>query len=387
MMEDFAAKDGWRLLTSWGQMQVFCNNAEEPIPIETEPVTQVETIYRAMKKNIIQGHLILLILSIYQLAFNGYRMFSDTVDFLSTPYLLASLPIWLLLLLAEINEILTCFCWYRKAKAASTNNGIFMPVKTNRFITFTLLLSSAFVILSTITLPSEIRIVSISWMVVIIGIILLGHVVKQKLKKLGASRGINYFVTILITILLTTTFFSGMIFYIMRYGLDNGRKSVGSYEIYGSTFDIYDEPMPLYVEDLMEIGDSEWSREHNVHNETLLLSKSEYRQNHIQGGPEGLTDLEYTIIDVKIPTLYDTVKQSMLNERQDEIHGDYLFINHYEPVDAAIWNATEAYQLHWSGSILDTYLVCWENRIVEIRFFWQPTPEQIAVAVDKLKNE
>lgn len=387
MMEDFAAKDGWRLLTRLGQMQVFCNNAEKPIPIDTDPVTQVETIFRAMKKNIIQGHLILLILSIYQLAFNGYRMFSDTVDFLSTPYLLASLPVWLLILLAEINEILTCFCWYRKAKAAATNNGVFVPIKTNRFITFTLLLSSAFLIISTITLPGEVRIVSISWLVVVIGIILLGQVLKQKLKKIGASRGINYIVTVLITILLTIAFFSGMIFYIMRYGLDNGRKSVGSYLIYGSTFKIYDEPMPLYVEDMMEIGDSEWSRERNVHNETILLAKSEYRQHHIQGGPEDLKDLEYTIIDVKIPTLYDTVKQSMLNEKQDEIHGDYLFINHYEPVDTVTWNATEAYQLHWSGSILNTYLVCWDNLIVEIRFYWQPTPEQIAVVVDKLKNE
>ena len=57
MMEDFAAKDGWTLLTRFGQMQVFCNTAEEPTPIETDPVTKVETIYRAMKKNLLPAHL------------------------------------------------------------------------------------------------------------------------------------------------------------------------------------------------------------------------------------------------------------------------------------------------------------------------------------------
>lgn len=108
-----------------------------------------------------------------------------------------------------------------------------------------------------------------------------------------------------------------------------------------------------------------------------VLRISEYRQHYVQDGPEGLKNLEYTVVDIKIPALYNTVKQAPLNERQDEIHGDYLFIDHYEPIDASIRQTDEAYQLHWNDSILNTYLVCWENRIVEIKFYWPPTPEQI----------
>lgn len=386
MMEDFAAKDGWKLLTRWGQMQVFCNEAEKPIPIETDAVTQVENIHRSMKKNLLPAHLMILALAIWQLFFNGHRAFTETVDFLSTPHLLASLPIWLLLLLTEIYEILNCYLWYRKAKPAA-ENGVFIPVKTNHFISFTLILSCVFVLIVTIFLPSELRFVSLCWIAIVIGINLIGNVVKRKLKKAGASKGLNYAVTILIIILLTFTLLTGLVFFILRYGLDDGRKPVGSYDINGWTFKIYDEPMPLYVEDMMEIGDSEWSRERNEHNETFLLSKSEYRQNHVQGGPEGLKDLEYTIIDIKVPALYDIVKQSILNERQDEVYDDVIFTDHYEPIDTTLWKADEAYQVHWSGTILDTYLICWENRIVEIKFYWQPTPEQIAIVVDKLKTE
>ena len=231
------------------------------------------------------------------------------------------------------------------------------------------------------------RFVSFCWIAIIVGINLIGNAVKRKLKKSGASKGLNYAITILIVVLLTLTLLTGLVFFILRYGLDNGREPVGSYDINGWTFEIYDEPMPLYVEDMMEIGDSEWSRERNVHNETFLLSKSEYRQEHVQGGPENLKDLEYTIVDVKVSALYDIVKQSILNERQDEVYDDVIFTDHYEPIDPTIWEADEAYQLYWSGCILDTYLVCWENRIVEIKFYWQPTPEQIAVVVDKLKTE
>ncbi|MBP3352552.1 MAG: DUF2812 domain-containing protein [Lachnospiraceae bacterium] len=385
MMEDFAARDGWKLLTRWGQMQVFCNEAEKPIPIETDAVTQVENIYRSMKKNLLPAHLMILALAIWQLVFNGYRAFTETVDFLSTPYLLASVPIWLLLLLAEINEILACYLWHRKAKPAA-ENGVFVPVKTNHFISFTLILSCVFVLIATIFLPSELRLVSLCWIAIVVGINLIGNVVKRKLKKAGAPKGLNYTVTILIIILLTFTLLTGLVVFILRYGLDDGREPVGSYDINGWTFEIYDEEMPLYVEDMMEIGDSEWSREHNEHNETLLLSKSEYRQNHMQGGPEGLKDLEYTIIDIKVPALYDIVKQSILNERQDEVYDDVIFTDHYEPIDATLWQADEAYQVHWSGTILDTYLICWENRIVEVKFYWQPTPEQIAIVVDKLKT-
>ena len=157
---------------------------------------------------------------------------------------------------------------------------------------------------------------------------------KQRLKRAGASKGTNYTLTILLIIVMTLVFLGILTAYILRNGVDDGRTPVDSYEKNGWIFEIYDEPMPLYVEDLMEIGDSTWSRERNKHNETLLLSRSEYRQDHVKGGPEGLKDLAYTVVDVKIPFLYDTVKDAMLNERQDEVHGDVIFIDHYEPIDA-----------------------------------------------------
>lgn len=72
-------------------------------------------------------------------------------------------------------------------------------------------------------------------------------------------------------------------------------------------------------------------------------------------------------------------------ERQDEIHDDFVFEDHFEEIDPTPWGAEEAYQLHWSDSILDTYLVCWETRILEIKFYWQPTGEQIQIAAERLK--
>ena len=142
--------------------------------------------------------------------------------------------------------------------------------------------------------------------------------------------------------------------------------------------------MPLYVEDLTDTGDSLWSREQVRSNSTFLLSRREYRQDLVEG-PKELRDLAYTIVDIRFPALEDTVRRSLLAERQDEIHGDYVFVDHYEPVDPAPWGAEEAWQLHWSDGVLNTWLVFWEGRAVEVKFYWPPTAEQIAVAAEKLR--
>ena len=57
----------------------------------------------------------------------------------------------------------------------------------------------------------------------------------------------------------------------------------------------------------------------------------------------------------------------------------------YREVDAAPWSAAEAYQIyHEEGYYLNWYLLCYENRIVEIRFDWEPTPEQMETVRQKL---
>ena len=106
----------------------------------------------------------------------------------------------------------------------------------------------------------------------------------------------------------------------------------------------------------------------------LYLQISQLRDNPVD------YDLRYEIIDVKIPALYPFIQESLINARQDEVHDDIIFTDHYEPIDPGPWNAQAVYQRHWSDSVLDEYLVCWETRLVKITFYWTPTQEQIGAA-------
>ena len=164
---------------------------------------------------------------------------------------------------------------------------------------------------------------------------------------------------------------------------DRSSQPVGQYEWNGITRDIYDDPLPLEVEDLIDV-EARWSKEAHLQ-ESPFLSYGNYRQDLLFGQEVKGDDLEYEIIDVKFPILYDFLKNHLINERQDEVHDDLIFVDHYEPVDPAPWSANEVYQLHWSDSILDTYLVCWKNRIVEIKFYWQPTQDQIRTVAETLR--
>ena len=49
-LEELCKRDGWILAARWGQMQIFYNEQKDPVPIETDPVIQVETVRAAMKK-------------------------------------------------------------------------------------------------------------------------------------------------------------------------------------------------------------------------------------------------------------------------------------------------------------------------------------------------
>ena len=147
--------------------------------------------------------------------------------------------------------------------------------------------------------------------------------------------------------------------------------------------DIYDDPLPLEVEDLAQV-DARWSKEARLQ-ESPLLAYGDYRQDLLYGQEVQGYELRYEITDVKVPLLYDFVKDRLVHERQDEVHDDFILVDHFEPVDPTPWEAEEAYQLHFSDGVLNTYLVCWEKRIVEIKFYWTPTREQIQIAAERLR--
>lgn len=310
----------------------------------------------------------------------------DPVEYLSNPLKVYQIPVWICLLLACLYEVGFYFHWTHKAKKVAEEDGVFLPIKTHIRASYVLLAFSTLFILFSFSSSMKYLIFGLAWSGIMFLIACAANVVKKKLKKKGVSRRTNMVVSLGSVFLLTMLFIMVLMPIIISNGisLSGSEKAVGNYEHNGITWDIYDDPLPLNVEDLMALN-ANWSKEMD-HQETGLVSYTRYEQRALYTEPREVPNLSYTIIDIKATFLRDYIRQAVLNSRQDEVHDDFIFTDHYEPVDASIWGADEVYQLHWSDSILDTYLLFRDNRIVEIKFYWEPTAEQISTVAEILSS-
>lgn len=384
---DYCRQDGWILAASWGVMQIFYNENTDAVPIETEPVTQVENIRKSLKKNVLIPQLVLCGIMGFNLAMRISMWKRDPVGELADPVSLYTVFMFGVLILACLYEIGFCVSWCRKARAAAQNDGVFLPIQSRPTARWILVAISALFMFMALHALRGLLGLAMLLLCAIPLITIMGKIITKRLKAWGVSKHINFAVSIGSVLLMTFLLLGLTTVSIIQGGshFNSEKTAVGTYELYGRTREIYNDPLPLEIEDLANVS-AWWSKEAD-HQETFLLSSTEYRQYTVPtDGNEWVneSELEYTVTEVKQRFLYDFIKRAVLGSRQDEVHDDFVFTDHYEPIDASVWNADDAYQLHWSDSVLNTYLICWGKRIVEIKFYWEPTPEQIAIVAQKL---
>ena len=383
--EAFCAQDGWELVLRWDAIQIFYTDRENAVPIDTDPVPQVENIHRVMKKKVLFTQLFTAVLIVLQMYLQYGQLRRDPADYLSSSFYIFSLPLWVLLFLAAVHEVWVCFRWHARARRAA-EDGIFLPVKSSWWWSWGLVLLSALFLVLAVSGTSLRLLYLVCWLVMMGAIYALANRLMGWMKKKGAPRLVNLGASSLLIMALTFVGVAGVVAVALGGWLPLGEDSqpVGQYDWDGLTMDIYDDPLPLTVEDLVEV-DARWSRQARVQ-ESFLVRYGEYRQDLLYGQELRGYELSYEITDVKLPILYEFLKNSLIDQHRDEVHDDFVFVDHYEAVDPAPWGALEAWQLHWSDGVLNTYLVCWENRIVEIKFYWAPTRAQIQTAGEILQN-
>ena len=127
--QEFCEYTGWELIASNAQMLIFCNRREHPIPIETDPVIEVENIHKSVKKTMIPAYFSNLILAVMQIGLSAQRFSWDPLtELLSLPSMLATL-FWCLDVFFWTILLGLYFSWHRKAKAAA-EDGHFLETKS-----------------------------------------------------------------------------------------------------------------------------------------------------------------------------------------------------------------------------------------------------------------
>ena len=388
---DFCEHAGWALAATSAQMQVFYSERENPLPIETDPVLEVRTIHAAAKRSYLPAWFVLLLVSLLGGASFVSTLLGDFIGLLASAMLLFSgVGLFLLFIMCAV-EVCGYFSWHKKAVKAA-ERGEFLETRSHPRLQKTIfaivMIGFAYYLVTTILLGTPLlRTVALLMVTYTAVLIVLVNGTKEQLKRWKAPRGGNRTVTLLVDFILAFAMTGAITYGVLRASrsglFDRGQET---YEYNGATFTVYHDELPLTVEDLLDVHYDGYIKEHRSE-ESLLLGQFVMRQ-HPQFDAEHYKEmphLEYTITEVRLPFLYEFCKNSLLNERKDEVRDrQVVFADHYDPVDAAPWQANEAYQLYWSDGYLDKYLLCYESRIIELSLFGEPTPEQMAIVAEKL---
>ncbi len=380
-LEELCERDGWELEYRWGQLQIFSNARPDATPIETDPEVQLGTIRRAMRKTFLPTRWLLLVLCVYWIAAQGWQIWKDPAENLAG-LSAAMLPAFFLLLVEVVWELGSYFVWLRQAKKAA-RRGEFCSLRMNQAVGWVLVGAAALIMLSAVCFSGTPMPALLLWTAAYLLTLAGANGVKAFLKKRGASREINRTVSVMTVVVLCLVFVSGTVYLILHFDLGI-RKPAGTWTDGGFTMKLYDDPLPLRVEDLVEVPETVWSAEARPE-ESLFVQRTEYRHWPVLDGRR-VPSLEYTVTRVKLPFLYGFCRDGLLRQETDVFqNGTLVFENHYVPVEPGPWGAEEAYQVMTDGYLTNWYLACYEDWFLEIRFDWTPTEGQIKLAVEKLE--
>lgn len=392
VFHEFCAHTGWKLACTSAQLQIFYNERENPTPIETEPILELQTIHASVKKGMLPSYLLLMLVAVLNAGLFISRLLGDPIDLLASPSGLFSgfTVIWLAMLCAV--ELVTYFKWYSKAKVAAEQGEFLKAPSTAKFQKVVLVIVGIALIYWAVNYlfsgPVMKRWIAVLMFIYVPLLIVIVNATKEFLKRKKVSSRVNFAVTIAVDFIFAFGLMGLITFGVLKasnMGLF-AQEGEETYEHGGITWIIHQDELPLTVEDLMDIEYDGYIKERRG-DSSLLLGRLEMRQ-HPRLDTENYVDiprLEYTLVSVNIPILYDMCKDRLIYEKE-ELRPTWN--REYRPEDAVSWGAKEVYRLHdLEYGAENTYLLCYDQLLAEIRFDWEPTAEQMKIVGEKLTGK
>ena len=364
---EFCEHTGWKIACQSAQMQVFYNENLQAVPIETDAQTTVETIHNTAKKNFLPSYFILLGLGLVQEFILISRFLNEPVELFSNSiYVLAGF-LWFLVSIVYLAEIIGYFRWHSKAVKLA-EDGEFLPPKgktklqkTMSYVVFAFL---AFWLISAIF--DEDKFLSygaisifISMMLLFVFINGIKQVLKDNKVKRNTNRAITLALCFILSFAITALFAAISIKLASNSNIDEKNN--------------YIDKVPLVVSDLIDVNSDDYIAERTKSKSVFLeqLETWQYAKNEY----EDLPYMRYEITFVKFKQLYNTCKNAIVNQKYKT----------YQKIDEKPWSANEAYQLFYDdGTNRNEYILCYNDKIIEIYFEWNPTEQQKQIVYQKI---
>ena len=387
---DFCAHTGWSLACTSAQMQMFYNEQENPVPIDTDAELEVETIHKAVWKSYFPGQIVLLVMGMVILFFNLLIFLGNPITFLSSSGQIYGVLCWLMVIIMTATELAAYARWHNKAMKAA-ENGIFLDTVNTTPIQLSGLavvgIGAVYLVLSYI-LPGDTMMQYLLAAMAVYFFVLFPLVgsTTRLLKRWKASRKVNKIVTGLVSfgmsfIMLQSVILSTLALKEEGY-FEKGKTE--TYEYMGMTWELRKDEIPLKLENFMDVDEKVYTYARRgdtslvVSDETMTQKPRFDVENHAD-----LPDLTYRVVKVNLPFLYNMCRRQMEKDLTQFAHLEipYEYRDKLEPVDASPWGAEEAYYVvndynNWESN---RFYLCYEDSLVDITFDWSVTEAQKSI--------
>jgi len=383
---EFCEHAGWKLAGASAQLEVYWNEDENAVPLTTDSLVEIQTIHKTAKKTVILSNVLLLVIAIMNICRTVHFYYNNTISaFLSDSNFWVTVAFVFAGILCLV-ELSRYFVWYFKAKKIAELEDRFIETKnTSRFtrgmLLFLVVLFAYCFVSFMLDESLMIGAIIIGYTVLIFGIVFgIKHVLKMKNASTQTNRTITLISCFVVSMLVTSiaTFFIMKNINVLK---QKEHEVVGTYEHSGMTFEVYKDELPLYLEDFTYVEGVDYSYYKEIE-ESSVLKQISVRQDKVNYGEEA-PELSYAIIDVKLSSLYDTCVDYFLREASG-----YDDTMEYREVLEEAWEAKKVYKLCAGPEYLNTYLVCYENRIVRISLYdfdTEKNPAFAKIISEKLK--
>jgi len=109
---EMCEQQGWELVWTLGTRQIFRNTRPDPVPIETDPMVQLQAIGAGVGRYLFQCFSPIIICIPVLLLFLSTRMFGDLIDWFATPELIMFWAMFFLPAIFGLIKIVWYFIWF-----------------------------------------------------------------------------------------------------------------------------------------------------------------------------------------------------------------------------------------------------------------------------------
>ena len=346
---EFCEHSGWKFAGSQAQMQIFYNASAHPVPIDTDPVIEVENIHKSMKKGTLASYWLLMVSALLQIISQSIRLFDDPVSYLSYDLNLFFVLFWPSMLLMCLIRLICYHRWHARAEEAA-QDGIFLESAGSQrleagWAIVTLAALAALMLFGRSPFMAGTVIIGVS---VGIGLIAVEAITRERMKRKGYDAKANKAATIAVALVVMFLILAVMTPVVVT--------------IVDNTTELHKDELPLMLSELMDEEHGTLVME-NTESALLGYVRTMQYTDRLGGGPE----LQYRLIHVKAGFLYEMCMNNLGIGNAWEL----------VPTGGAPWGADRAW-ICTDGEEIGGYVLCYEKYILSIWPSWEMTVEQMA---------